>query len=559
MNDNQASASPPPPTVRQPPRWQFSLIWLVPLIAALVGLSLVVRAVLQAGPEIHIQFKSADGLEPGKTEVRYKDVVIGKVRQIDLTEDYSGVVVTVDLRKEASGLAVDDTRFWIVKPRIDLGGVSGLGTLLSGAYIGVDIGKSETERREFSGLENPPAVTRDRPGRRFLLRSNDLGSLNLGSPLYFRRLLAGRVVGYELSPDGRGVSVQVFIDAPYDKFVTTDSRFWNASGVDVSINAAGLKLNTQSMASVLIGGVAFQTPADSDPQLDQAAEDTVFDLYGDMASAMAPPDGKPLQVTMRFYQSMRGLTVGAPIDFQGLVLGDVTKIELNYDPARQVFAADVNANLYPLRIGKAFQAMRAQALADEGSNAWIFEQLIGQGLRAQLRTANLLTGQLYVALDFVAKAKPVQIEANGQETAGMLRIPTVPGSLEEIQTQIAEIVRKVGAIPFDEIGAELNSTLKNANALLEQINTETAPEMTRAILDARATMGTAQQALSADAPLQQDTRRTLESVDRAARSLRGLTETLQRHPQSLLRGKPDDPDPPLRPFEPALAPEQAAP
>ncbi len=527
--------SPPEPQVSRPPRWRFSMVWLVPVVAAVIGLGLLVRTWLQAGPVITIQFKTAEGLEAGKTELRFKEVVIGKVRGIELTEDFAQVKVTVDLNKDASRAAVTDSRFWVVRPRADLGGVSGLGTLLSGAYIGVDIGKSEQSQRAFKGLEVPPAVTNDSQGRGFRLVAKDLGSLNLGSPVYYRRVPVGRVVGYEMDPDGRAVSLQIFVDAPYDRFVTPSTSFWNASGVDVSAGPQGFKLNTQSLVSVIAGGVAFQPPERNEPP---AAEGGRFRLYDDMASAMAPQDKVQLALRLRFYQSVRGLAVGAPVDFHGLQLGEITKIDFEYDAQRQRFAADVSAVIYPERLGNAYLSLRGQLKqADDEAPRRVFERLIAQSLRAQLRSGNLLTGQQYVALDFLSKGESTLAPPQ----AGALTMPTVPGSFDQIQTQITNIVDKIEKIPFDEIGVQLRDSLRDANQLLKTLDGKVAPEMQQTLEQARHTLRSAEEALGSDGPMQQDLRGTLESVDRAARSLRSLTEGLQRHPQSLLRGKPDDP------------------
>ncbi|HSW12996.1 MAG TPA: MlaD family protein [Solimonas sp.] len=530
-----ADLSPPPPAVHRPPRWQISLIWLVPLVAALVGLGLIARAWLQAGPVLTLSFKSAEGLEAGSTEVRFKDVVIGKVRRIDLSDDFDSVVVTVDLKHEAERVAVQDSRFWVVRPRADFGGVSGLGTLLSGAYIGVDIGQSEQKQRSFVALEVPPPITNDRVGRSFRLQASDLGSINLGSPVYYRRLPVGRIVSYELAADGRGISLQAFVDAPYDRFVTARSRFWNASGIDLSLGAQGFKLNTQSLFSVLAGGVAFWTPEQSS---EAVPKDMSFELYGDMATALAPKDGVRLATRMRFYQSVRGLTVGSPVDFHGLSLGEVTVIDFEYDATRKRFATDVSASIYPERLGHAYLSLRAQN--GQQSPEDVFRRLVAQGLRAQMRSGNLLTGQQYVALDFLPKEEATLSPV----AAGELQLPTVPGSFDQIQSQIAAIVAKFEKVPFDQIGEHLRDSLRDADRLLLKLDTELAPELKQTLAETRKTMGAANDALAADAPLQQDLRGTLESVDRAARSLRGLTETLQRHPEALLRGKPDDPEPP---------------
>jgi paraquat-inducible protein B len=530
----------PEPLIKPPGGLRFSLIWLVPLIAALVGLGLVVRTYLQAGPTIHVTFETAEGLETGKTEVRYKDVVIGKVQSIALTDDVSHVLVAIALEKSAARLAVADTQFWVVRPRIGVGGVSGINTLLSGAYIGVDAGQSEDARRDFIGLEKPPAITHDRKGRRFTLRAADAGSITIGAPLYFRRVPVGRVVDAELDDDGHHVTLQVFIDAPYDRFVSTNTRFWNAGGVDLALSSAGLKLNTQSLATVLAGGIAFQ-PLDEDQPGPPADENSMFDLFSDQTTALTAPDGPSVDAVLVFPQSTRGLVAGTAVDFLGIRLGNVVSIEPEYDVPTKRFYTRVKLELFPERLGPAYRTLAAQQKGGDEMSSRILQRFIDQGLQAQLRSGNLITGQIYVALFFKPGATR---HGNSIGADGIVEIPTTPGSLEEIQTQIESIVRKLNNIPFDEIGNKLSGTLDSTQALIQQLNTELAPEARKLLQDAGQTIRALDQNLAApDAPLQQDTRRTLEQINRAAASLRTLSDYLEQHPESLLRGKPISAEP----------------
>lgn len=536
-DQRDASDGLPTPDVAPHGRFSLSLVWLVPLIAALVGVALVVRAYLQAGPSITIRFDTAEGIEPGKTEVKYKEVTVGKVTATELDANQEKVIVRVDLRKDAAPLAVHDSRFWVVRPRVDMGGVSGLGTLLSGAFIGVDVGQSEKPRREFEGLEVPPAVTNDQEGRRFRLRSSDLGSLDIGSPVYYRRIPVGRVVGFELDDDGRTVTIQVFVDHPYDHFVTEKSRFWNASGIDVALSAGGVRVNTQSLVTVLVGGVAFQS-LPGDPAA-PAAQDETFALFRDEESALAPPDGAPLPLRMRYYQSVRGLEAGAPVDFQGIELGTVTGVQLEYEANGRQFAAIVDARIYPQRLGEAYAGLRE--VVPDGGDREVFAQLVAQGLRAQLRTGNLISGQLYVSLSFEPKARKLSV--NG-EPDGPLQVPTMLASFDQIQQQVADIVAKIDEVPFAAIAQDVRATLQSAEQLLKQFDGVLAPEMNALVKDTRRTMNVLNETLAQpDAPLQQEFRKTLEEFDRASRSMRDFTDFLQRHPESLIRGKANDPDP----------------
>ncbi len=283
-------------------RRTVQLVWLIPLIAALIGGWLAIRSVLDRGPVITITFKTAEGLEAGKTKLKYKDVDIGLVSKVVLAPDLSHVIATAELVKGTEGQVVEDTRFWVVRPRISGGSVSGIGTLLSGSYIGVGVGKSKQARREFTGLEVPPIFSTDAPGREFVLRSPDLGSLDYGSPVFFRRLQVGQVAGYELDKDGKGVTLRIFINAPYDQFVSANTRFWHASGVDVALNASGLTVDTQSVVSIVLGGLAFQTPASAEI-LPPAAPNAAFELFASRVEAMKNPDTVVDRYMMVFQES----------------------------------------------------------------------------------------------------------------------------------------------------------------------------------------------------------------------------------------------------------------
>lgn len=531
-----------PPDLPEPvsaPRggWLPSLVWLVPLVAALIGIALVAKSVIDRGPTITISFTTAEGLEPGKTKVKYKDVDIGSVKTIRLSRDHSRVLVSVQLTKEAEDFAVEDTRFWIVRPRIGTTGITGLGTLLSGSYIGVDAGRSHESQSDFVGLEKPPAVTGDQKGRRFSLHGASLGSVDIGSPVYYRRVQVGQVVGFALDRDGTGVSIDVFVDAPYDQYVGLNSRWWHASGVDLRLDSNGLKLNTQSLATVVIGGLAFQSPP-GERIGKEAPDDTVFTLAANEGDAMRAPDGPPLTVVMNFNQSLRGLSVGATVDFRGIELGEVTGIGVQYDPKARNFTMPVTMNLYPDRLGQKFR--ESVERGGEAAGKELLHTLVAHGLRGQLRTGNLLTSQLYVALDLFPKAKPVSIDVNSEP----LELPTVPNTLEELQVQVADIARKLDQIPFDQLSKNLNGTLQSANSLFKQLDTQLAPQARETLAAAQRTFGAAQSTLQQDSPLQSDMHQALTQLTQTLQTLNALADYLERHPESLLRGKNKDPKQP---------------
>jgi len=533
-----APAAPPAPKVVRRRDWMPSLIWLIPIVAALVGITLVARILMQRGPEIVLTFKTAEGLEAGKTAVKYKDVQIGMVQSLRLARDRSHVRVTVQLTKEADGFTASDTRYWVVRPRLDTSGISGLSTLLSGAYIGADAGVSEDSSSEFTGLEVPPIVTRDASGQQYLLRAADIGSLDVGSPVYFRRIKVGQVAAYELDGDGRGVTLRIFVNAPYDKFVGVNTRFWHASGIDMSLSASGVKLRTQSLATILLGGIAFQAPESEMGPV--AKENTEYALAEDETIAMKAPDGPSQTMLMYFNQSLRGLSPGAAVDFRGVVIGEVKSIGVEFDRAEREFRMPVLVQVYPDRLRRRAGEMPAESRFTQEQR---LQFLIGKGLRAQLRNGNLLTGQMYIALDFFPKEPTLKVDVSKSP----IELPTVSGSLEDLQSQVQEIAAKVNKIPFEELGkdmrvslATLNKTLSGAEQLAKTLNNDVSPEITAALKDVRKTVDSANKTLSEDSPLQQDVRQTLQELTRAAGSVRVLTDYLERHPESLLRGKPDD-------------------
>lgn len=540
-----AAAEPVPtavaePVVQKKNPARLSLVWLVPLLAVAVGLSLLVNSLLQSGPRLVIAFRTAEGLEPGKTEVRYKEVAVGRVDSVALSEDSKKVLVGVRLNRDAGHIAVDDTQFWVVRPRIGMAGITGLNTLLSGSYIGVDAGTSAKTRKEFVGLEAPPFVLRGEPGRTFVLHTEDLGSLDVGSPVYYRRTRVGRVSGYRLDPKLDELTVQVFIESPYEPLVTQQSRFWNASGLDLALDSNGLTLNTQTIASVIAGGVAFERLPGSEG-LPPAPGGTRFHLFQDRKAAIAPPDGPPLAVRMVFDQTVRGLAVGAPVDFLGVEIGMVNAIKLQYDDKRKRYPVEISAVIYPLRLGAVRAAMLQGQLADPAADVKLLKMLVDNGLRAQMRTANLLTGTQYVALDFMPKAARASLDMS----ADVPRVPSVAAPLSDLQPQIAEIVARINKVPFDEIARDLQGTLREAQKSIGQLT----PEAQQALAEVRRTLASVQASLDRldrnvldeSAPVQRNVEQTMIELQRAAQSLRVLGDYLQRHPESILRGKRADP------------------
>lgn len=514
-------------------RFTVSLVWIVPIIAGLVGASMLISDGLNAGPQIEISFQTAMGIEANKTQVKYKNVVIGQVTAIALSDDRSHVVANVDLDKSAEGFTAEDSVFWVVRPRIGANGISGVDTLLSGAFIGADAGSAQARKKEFVGKETPPPITYGEQGKRFTLHTEDLGSLDIGSPVYYRRIEVGQVISYQLAEDGKGVDVEIFVHAPNDKFVTTDTRFWNASGIDLTVGASGLKVNTESLSTILAGGVAFVEPKYS-PNPTPASEHSRFGLFSDQETALAPPDGDPRYISMIFNQSLRGLTVNAPVEFMGVNIGRVVSVNLDYDAKTKSFPSVVGAVIYPNRLGKAHEKLLQQmGTEDDERSAQLMSAFVKQGLRGQARSANLITGQLYISLSFIPNAAPVVFDV----AARPLNIPTVPGSMDKVQEQLQAVVDKISKLPLHEIANNLNGTLSEMKKTLRQVNSDVLPQMRGTLQQTQKTLAAANSTFADDSPERQQLSQAMDEVQRTARSVRVLTDFLSRNPEALIRGR----------------------
>jgi paraquat-inducible protein B len=536
------------------PRRRFSvqLVWIIPIIAAIIGLSLAIKVFMERGETITITFKTGEGMEAGKTKIKYKDVQIGEVKGIAISPDRSHVIVTAEIANDAKGLLVKDTRFWVVRARISGSSVTGLSTLIGGSYIGVDAGTSKDRQDDFVGLEAPPVVSMDVPGRQFKLHAPDVGSLDTSSPIFYRRLQVGQVISTELDRDGNGVSISVFIRAPYDQYVKPNTIFWDASGVDLTLSAAGVKVNTESMLSILVGGISFETPDGRNP-VPEAPPKTNFPLYATRDEALKHAEAtQPFR--MVFNESVRGLAVGAPVDLRGVTVGEVTKIDLAIEPNGRKFAVPVEILFYPGRLQPSGKRAPGKAPRDFRQ---LLDNLVAHGLRGEIRSGSLLTGQLYIALDFAPKAKQEAIDWESTPPT----LPTVPGSMQELQRKLMQIVDKIEKLPLNELAGDarktvqsLDETVRSADKVLKNVDSSLLPEAKSAIIDvrqsldevkktlgeARKTMGGANQVLAPDAPLQLELRDALREMSRAAQSLRVLGDYLEEHPESLIRGKRED-------------------
>jgi paraquat-inducible protein B len=518
-------------------RYRLRLVWIVPIVAAIVGLTLVVQSWRERGPRVSVSFESGEGLEVGKTLVKYRDVTIGRVSQVKLSDDRTHVEVVADLVKGASDLAVEGSQFWVVRPRFGVGWASGLDTLLSGAYIGVQPGPRGGSRTHFVGLETPPPLAHGTQGRRIVLETRDLGSLSTGAPVYFHRFQVGRVIDEHLDDSTGNARIIVFIDAPHDKEVTPATRFWNASGVDLDLSADGLKVRTQSLATILAGGIAF-ADATLGAEADVASPGADFRLYRTEQAAMAPPDGEPRIIRMRFERPLRGLGVGAPIEFVGVEIGSVTSIDVGYEPKTLHYPVFVTGKVFPRRMGRAYKEQHAEGDQDTDEDfAKVASQLVAHGLRVQPRSGNLLTGRLYLALDFLPAAARVDFDPSARP----VELPTVDSNMGELQADITHLVKKLDALPLERVVNHVDEDLADLHGTLGRVNDKLLPSATQTLDTMHGALGSVDDLLTTDSAFRSNLEQTLGDLQRTLRSFRTLADYLNRHPEALIKGRAAEP------------------
>jgi paraquat-inducible protein B len=533
-------------------RRRFSPIWLVPIVAAGLAGWLGWKTLVERGPTITITFESADGIEAGRTRIMHKNVALGVVEAVDFSDDLSHVILRARMNRTAASHLTTGNRFWVVRPRLSVAGVSALNTLVSGAYIEMEPGPGEPSR-EFVGLEGPPLLHSTAPGRRFLLLADRLTSLSQGSPVYFRGVQVGEVEGFNLAQDNKNVEVHVFVRAPHDRLVHDQTRFWNASGLQLSASTTGFHVDTESLESLVTGGVIFDTLAPH-ASGEPSADGTAFRLYPDAASAQNDPYGARLSYVLRFQGSVRGLGVDAPVELEGIRIGRVSDIRLSAAEGDGAIAMPVTIEIEPDRLGVPAETPSEdmQRVTDK-----ILETMVARGLRAQLKTGSLLTGQRLVSLDFIPDTQQAALVRGA---SGSEELPTVESvDLDAMTRSADQLLGKLLALPLPEVVEQLRATVASANRLVS------SPEMTRSLnsldralansdrltRDANAQLGPLLRSLResaqhADVALASvddmmrasaDLPKAIKELGNAARSMRILSDYLEQHPEALLRGK----------------------
>jgi len=533
---------------------RISAIWIIPLVAVAIGGWLAWDTWSKQGPTIRISFDSGEGLQAGQSQLKFKDIVFGTVKSLELAPDHTHVVVTVATTHEAKPLLTDQTIFWVVKPRLFAGNVSGLETLLSGSYIGMLPGEAGGKaQHRFVGHEDPPILLANVPGHTFVLKAKKLGSISLGSPVFYRDLSVGEVLGWDIADMAEYVTIRAFVRAPYDSYVHDGTRFWNASGVSVKLAGAGIEVQMESLKALLLGGIAFETPT-AEIHTAVTAENHVFPLFADRDAANNASYTRKIPMISYFPGSVKGLAPGSEVTVHGLKVGQVTEVRLTYDRANDTVLAPVRYEIEPERVvGVGVRVFKTDVES--------VEALLKGGLRASLQSASLITGQQVVALDFVTDAPPVPVTKEGEDFV----LPTTEGGgFAGLASSANDLLGKVNQIPFDQIGKSLNGILKSINdatqgpqlkkaltdlsamiasaqAMMQRLDTKQLPQLTA---DLEKTLTSANKlVLSLDSGYGDNTKfnrdldRLMAQTTDAVRSIRALTDLLARHPEALIKGR----------------------
>jgi paraquat-inducible protein B len=539
-----AAAKPVPPSAEVRQASRISSTWIIPIVAVALGLWLLWQHYSGLGPQAEIRFETAEGIEAGRTKIRCRSVDVGVVESVTLSGDLQHVSVEVRLTSENAKLLNRETRFWVVRPRIGGGSISGLGTIISGAYIELDPGRSDSAERNFVGLEDPPATPSGVPGLRIQLSAREGGSLGPGASVRYRGFDVGRIETRRFDKERRRLIYDVFINSPYDVLVTSTTRFWNDSGIAIRAGADGFNFRAGSLDSILTGGVSFDVPRNGEPG--EAVEDGArFRLYNTEDDINEVALQTSLSYLLLFDESVRGLADDAQVEFRGIPVGRVTGISLDFANQTDKKGIPVLIEIDPTRLAPGENQDPALAAAR-------IEKLVrDDGLRATLRTGSLLTGQLFVELDFQKDAEPATIEKIGEYPT----LPTTTSSFVRIEDQLTRVLTKIRELPIEEtletatdaLGeikktaetttstvAGLKAPIANLDAILASEDMQSAPEeLRKALSEARTTLA----GIGPDSSVYTDLSLTLQDLQATLQSIKLLSESIDNKPNSLLFGR----------------------
>lgn len=533
MNDNKTPDLPNAPARVKKTHIFASAVWLIPLIALIAGGWLLMKHIRNTGPSITLLMDSAEGIEVNKTVIKVLNVDVGRVTKIQLREDQKGVAVTAQLNTDAADLMRTDTQFWVVKPRIDQSGVTGLGTLLSGSYIAFTPGKNEEEKLTFEVEDIPPIAAIGQSGLRLKLVGSNDKILSVSSPILYENFMVGQIESARFDPSDQTVHYTVFIQSPNDKLIRSNSRFWLESGIDIQTTGSGIQLKSAPLPALLSGAIAFDSPRNSAGK--SVINGTEFSLYDSRSEVANLPDERSMYYTAFFKQSVRGLSAGAPVEYKGINIGVVSDVPY--------FDRNDSTHLFengwiPVRIR--IEPSRIETNAAPQSKAYWqqqFQTALSRGLSATIASNNLITGSKLIELTdrntSAPKLKPHTVYGGDTVIATQSS-----GGLDDLQAQLGSLLEKFNKLPLDKTVGELNGslaelkkTLKSVNELAAQPSTKNLPrELAQALQDLQKTL----KGVSPQSPVYQDVQSTLQNLDKTLKDVQPVINTLKEKPNALI-------------------------
>lgn len=534
---------------------RYSLLWLFPLVALLIGLSLAYQHLSAIGPTITIQFSTADGIEANKTKIRYKDLDIGTVNDISLTDDMQNVVVSAQMTTTAAPLLKKDSELWVVRPQISAAGITGLSTLISGSYIAIDPGTSDSSSTHFIGLEKPPLTKVSEPGVRIKLATNNTKGLNTGSPVYYWGFKVGQIEQIYFNEKIDLIYVDAFVNSPYDKLINSNTKFWNASGFDFRVSANGADFDMKSLETLVLGGISFSTPMSLLSDNLTLDSNTVFTLYSSEQAINQPTSFDKQYYVLYFDDSIRGLSTGAPVEFNGINVGEVVDIRLLYDDASKKAVIPVLIDIEVDRIDR----VNSQ---NTGQDKDIISALVSNGMHASMETGSLLTGEKFIRLS-MQPGTPGELTQDHYSSYSVL--PVSGNSLNQITDNVSALIAKINQLPLkslvksaNDVIDEAGGTITAARRVLEEPGIQNLGNSLQSTLtsiqsasnnagsmlkSAKSEIASLSQqlentlyGLSPDSSLYYSLQQTLNNLQMAAKSVDRLAKMLDEKPNALILG-----------------------
>lgn len=534
------------------PQRSLSPIWIVPLVALMIGAWMIYDNLSKLGPSITLIMDNAEGIEAGKTLIKTRNVEVGRVEKVSLSDDLTHAEITARMSPQAESMLSEDTRFWVVKPRIGREGVSGLGTVLSGAYIQLLPGSSGVSKKTFDVLEQPPVAPPDAAGLRINLISQVGNAISTGDPVTYQGYTVGRVEDSHFDPEKREMRHRLYIQSPYEVLVTNTTRFWTASGLDVRLDSEGFRVNVASFESLIGGGITFGVPENASIGR-QAKEDASFVLFSDEDSAKEGRYGQYLEYVMLVDDTVRGLSPDAPVEYRGVRIGTVVSVPWNFTAPQpdslSRFAIPVLIRIEPQRFDDTEQDINTEQWQQR------LERMFDHGLRASLKAGNLLTGALFVDLNFYKDAVPFQRMTFVEKQV----FPTTSGGFAQIEQKVSNLLDKLNKLQIEPVLDTLNQTLASTQKTMEKVNGIAAsvdalladPATSQLPENVNATMRQLRDTLQGFAPDSQgysELTQTLSRLEKLMRDLQPVVRTLNDQPNALIFDKTlnEDPQPRAR-------------